>query len=160
MSLVRTSTVALALFAAAVPTLPSPAAQAGALAAQPGHNHKPGDGHKEHGEHEGEKSDLGTKKIAGYDVQVTQVGHAKAGAEAVFVIKIGGGAGKPKAVRAWVGVEGGQGSIKTKADEEKPGEWHAHHEVSKPVPAGAKLWVEVETGSGRKRDSFEYKPAA
>lgn len=126
------------------------------LTQQPGDGHNHGDG-KKHDEHDGKKTDLGSKKIAGYDIQVTQVGDVKAGDEAIFIVKVSGGTGEPKAVRAWVGIESGQGSIKTKAEEEKEGEWHAHHKVSKPLPASPKLWVEIETSSGKKKDSFDVK---
>ena len=108
------------------------------------------------GEHKGEKKDLGKQKIGAFEVQVTQVGDVKPGEEAIFIIKPKG-EGEPKAVRAWVGVETGQGSIKTKAEEEKEGEWHAHHQVSKPVPAKSKLWVELETGAGKPKGSFVLK---
>ena len=120
------------------------------------HEHKEGEKHKEGDEHKGEKKDLGKKEIAGYTVQVSQVGEVKAGEEAVFVITLSGGGGKPKAIRGWVGVESGERSIKSKAhDEEK--EYHLHHEVSKPMPAKSMLWVEVETSAGKKKGSFALK---
>ncbi|HMO83593.1 MAG TPA: hypothetical protein PKC18_01600 [Lacipirellulaceae bacterium] len=133
------------------------------FAADDGHKHKEGEKHEhkegeKHGdEHAGPNVDLGTMKIGGFDVQVTRVGELKAGEEAVFIIKPTGGTGEPKAVRAWVGVETGQGSIKTKAEEEKEGEWHAHHNVSKPMPANSKLWIEVEAGSTKSKGSYDLK---
>ena len=42
-----------------------------------------------------------------------------------------------------------------KAEEEKDGEWHAHHKVSKPLPPKSKLWVELETSAGKQMGSFE-----
>lgn len=147
--------LAVALGLAPAPAFP-PAPVLAGLSVEPGHNHKPGSGHKDE-DHAGPKSDLGKKTIAGYDVAVTQQGEIKPGDEVVFVMKVSGGTGEPKAVRAWVGVESGQGSIKTKAEEEKEGEWHAHHTVSKPLPSNAKLWVEVESASGKKRESFDVK---
>jgi hypothetical protein len=117
------------------------------------HDHK-SDGKEE--EHKGEKKDLGKQKVGAFEVQVTQVGDVTPGEEAIFIIKPKG-EGEPKAVRAWVGVESGQGSIKTKAEEEKEGEWHAHHPVSKPLPAKSKVWVELETGAGKAKASFERK---
>ncbi len=117
------------------------------------HDHKK-DGKVE--EHKGEKKDLGSQKAGAYTVQVTQVGDVTPGAEAVFIITPKG-EGEPKAVRAWVGAETGKGSIKTKAEEEKEGEWHAHHQVSKPLPAGSKLWVELETAGGKQMASFATK---
>lgn len=108
-------------------------------------------------DHESAKFDLGTQKIGGFDIQVGQVAEAKAGEEAIFIITIKGGTGKPRSIRAWIGIESGQGSIRTAAEEEKPGEWHAHHPVSKPMPASSKLWVEVETAAGRSRASYSFK---
>ena len=116
--------------------------------------HKEAD-HKEE-EHKGERKDLGKQTISGYTVQATQVGEAKPGGEAVFILAVSGGQGNPKAVRGWVGVESGERSIKTKAEDEGK-EYHLHHPVSKPLPNNSKLWVEVETASGRKRGSFAYK---
>ena len=145
--------------APASPTNVTPLAEEGKKdGKESGHEHKEGE-HK-HGqgeeEHKGEKKDLGSKKVGSFNVQVTQVGDVKSGEETILIIKPKGD-GEPKAVRAWIGVESGQGSIKTKAEEEKEGEWHAHHKVSKPLPAKSKLWVELETAAGKQRASFDYK---
>ena len=120
------------------------------------HEHKEGEKHEhKEDEHKGEKKDLGKKEIGGYTVQVAQVGDVKAGEEAIFVITLSGG-GKPKAVRGWVGVESGERSIKSKAEDEEK-EYHLHHEVSKPMPAKSMLWIELETSSGKKKGSFAMK---
>ena len=57
---------------------------------------------------------------------------------------------KPKAVRFWVGTESGEGSVKAKAEEETPDNWHTHTEVPSPLPPGSKFWVEVEPQTGEK----------
>lgn len=148
--------VGIAGFAALHPS-PALAQAATQPTSQPGHSHD--HDHKEgekHGEDHGPLTDLGTKKIGTYEVQVSLAGAVKAGEEAVFIIKPKG-TEEPKAVRAWVGVESGQGSIKTKAEEEKEGEWHAHHTVSKPMPANGKVWVELETAAGKQKASFDLK---
>ena len=106
--------------------------------------------------HKGEKRDLGKQQIGGHTVQVTQVGDVKPGTEAIFVLTVSGGAGKPKAIRGWVGVESGERSIKSKAEDEEK-EYHLHHQVSKPLPANSKLWIEVETSAGRKKSAFQPK---
>ena len=132
-------------------------APAFALAEKDKHEHKEGEKHEHEGdEHKGEKADLGKLKIGGHTVQVTQVGDVKPGEEAVFVIVLVDGAGKPKAIRGWVGVESGERSIKSRAEEEGK-EHHLHHEVSKPIPPKSKLWLEVETASGKQKGSFAYK---
>jgi hypothetical protein len=128
-----------------------------------GHSHGEGYASQDHAEgkadeHAGIKQDLGKKEIGGYTVQVTQVGNVKAGEAAIFVITITGGAAEPKVVRAWVGVESGEGTIRAKAEEEKGGEWHAHLTVSKPMPAKSALWIELEAGANKPKASFTFKP--
>ena len=107
-------------------------------------------------EHKGEKRDLGKQRIGDYTVQVTQVGDVKPGEEAIFILAVSGGAAKPKAIRGWVGVESGERSIRSKAEDEEK-EYHLHHPVSKPLPANSKLWIEVESSTGKKKSSFQPK---
>ena len=118
------------------------------------HDHKEG-GHDHKDEHDGKKTDLGTKSIGATKVQVTLIGEVVPGKEAIFVITPKG-EGDLKAIRAWVGIESGTGAIKTKAEKEGD-EWHAHHEVSKPLPKKSAFWVEVETAAGKKKASFDLK---
>ena len=55
--------------------------------------------------------------------------------------------GEPAAVRAWVGDEAATNVVVTKAEFEF--DHHcAHIEVPSPLPAEAKLWVEIETADG------------
>ena len=121
------------------------------------HEHKEGeDKHDhEHDEHKGEKKELGEKKVGEYKIKATQVGDVKPGEEAVFVLVLSGKE-KPKAVRGWVGVESGKGSIKSKAEDEDK-EFHLHHEVSKPMPKNSQLWIEVESGSKKDKVAFDLK---
>lgn len=109
-------------------------------------------------EHAGPKADLGKQEIAGYNVAVTQHGVIKPGGEVAYEIVITGGAGKPKAVRAWFGVESAEGSVKTKAVE-KEKFWDADLELPAKLPDGSKFWVEVEAADGKKRAAFA-QPAA
>jgi hypothetical protein len=105
--------------------------------------------------HKREKLDLGEKKVGEYTVKATQYGKLKPGEETLFVVAPSGGA-KPKAIRAWVGIESADGSAKAKAEEEE-GEQHCHVEVPKPIPDKAQFWVELETEAGKKKVAFEYK---
>jgi hypothetical protein len=104
----------------------------------------------------GERKELGSKDVAGYTVKVTQAGDVKAGEEALFLLVLSGGAGKPRAIRAWVGVENAEGSTKGKCEDEEK-EWHAHVEVPQPIPDKCQLWLEVETDAGKKKVSFDYR---
>lgn len=123
-----------------------------------GHDHKDGDDHDHNDGHgHGPKTDLGTQSAGGLSIAAAREGGVTPGGEASFDITVTGGAGKPAAVRVWVGAQDGKGSVKGKAEAEGDG-WHAHAEVPKPLPAGSKLWVEVETASGQKHTvGFDLK---
>lgn len=112
-------------------------------------------GHQ-HEAHQGARKELGSKEIAGYSVKVMQESPVHAGEEAAFAIVLSGKKEKPKAIRAWVGVQDAEGSVKGKAVPEKD-EWHAHLEVPTPIPPQSQLWVEIETEAGKKKAAFDYK---
>src|SRR5687768_8236580 len=107
---------ALALGGCKEETTPKPGTPAGIPATQPagqgGTIGAKGD------EHTGPKHELGTQTIGGYNVKAARFGDIKPGAEAIVELKVTGGSGKPKAVRAWIGTEGGEGSAKTKGEAE------------------------------------------
>jgi hypothetical protein len=120
------------------------------------HDHKGGDDHKDDHGH-GPTTELGSQSAGGMTITAAREGGITAGGEASFDITVTGGGDKPAAVRAWVGAQDGKGSIKGKAEAEGDG-WHAHAEVPKPLPAGSKLWVEVETARGEKHTvGFDLK---
>lgn len=133
---------------------PAPPAQPGTPAAtQPAGAHA--DGHAGH-----EHVALGAGAAGAYQLKVNAEGAIQAGKEAGIEIDITGPE-VPKAVRLWIGDEAGADARKVKADveEEGPKEFHVHThlDVPDPIPAGAKLWVEVETGAGKNKASFELK---
>jgi len=47
-------------------------------------------------------------------------------------------------VRAWIGVESGQGSMKGRLTKETERIVHGHIEVPDPIPASSKCWIEIE----------------
>jgi hypothetical protein len=124
-----------------------------------GHDHaaasqdptKPNDGH-EHGT----TTELGEQEAGGFKVKASRDGSVKAGVDAAIDVWVNGGkAGN--AVRFWIGTEDAKGSIKTKAEVEVD-HWHTHAEVPNPLPAGSKLWVEVDGDGGAKTTvSFDLK---
>src|SRR5688572_18488645 len=71
---------------------------------------------------------LGETTVRGLKFKALQDAPAKPGGEGAFDLVITGYAagGKPKAVRFWVGTESGEESVKAKAEEEKPDNWHVH----------------------------------
>jgi len=112
--------------------------------------HKEGDGHDHgHGGH-GEENELGTVEIAGF--QVKAVGHGKivAGTETDVDVFVSGGQGMPNAVRLWIGSVDGKGAMKMKAAINKD-EAHNHVAVPSPMPADAKLCIELELAGGEKK---------
>ena len=106
--------------------------------------------------HAGEKHLLGTQQIGGFSVTVTQVGDVKAGEGATFEIVPAGATGKPTAVRAWVGTEAADGSVKVKAVD-RAKFFDADLEVPATLPPQSKLWVELESTAGKKIGSFDFR---
>jgi hypothetical protein len=103
---------------------------------------------------------LGETTAGGLKFRALQDEPVKSGGEGAFDLQITGypAGGKPKAVRFWVGNETADGSVKAKAEEEKPDNWHVHTEVPNPIPAGSKFWAEIEPASGEKfKVSFDFK---
>jgi len=116
------------------------------------HDHaKPNDGHDH-----GATTELGEQESGGFKVKASRDGAVKAGADAAIDVWVNGGkAGN--AVRFWIGTEDAKGSIKAKAEVEVD-HWHTHAEVPDPLPAGSKLWVEVDGDGGAKAVvSFDLK---
>jgi hypothetical protein len=123
---------------------------------------KPADHNAGHG---GTVVQLGTSTIGGFEIKATRdEGQIVAGKDApidVTVTTAPGATAKVTAVRFWIGTEDAKGSVKAKAEIENPAEpnrWHTHAEVPNPLPAGSKLWVEVEDDKGGKSmGSFDLK---
>jgi hypothetical protein len=106
------------------------------------------------------KTVLGETTVRGMKFKALQDAPAKPGGEGAFDLVITGypAGGKPKAVRFWVGTENAEGSVKAKAEEETPDNWHVHAELPNPLPAGSKFWAEVEPATGDKFNmSFDFK---
>lgn len=119
----------------------------------PPHSDKPMD----HGH--GAEQALGSLTIGAHTFNVAQFGDVKAGAEAAFEVSFPKDKPIPATIRGWVGVESGEGSMKGvfgKEDNE-PLARHGHVDVPKTIPAGAKLWIEIEEGGKPARGSIAYK---
>lgn len=107
------------------------------------------DGHNHGAEHaHGEHQDLGTTTVAGITFQASQLGKLTE-AEGIFEVTLAKGSPAPKAVRLWVGNENAEGSVKTKADGAGP-EYEMHVELPKPLPATARVWIEIQLEDGKK----------
>jgi hypothetical protein len=62
-----------------------------------------------------------------------------------FNLRITGG--DVAAVREWVGPEDASGVMVVKTEIERD-YWHGHVEMPQPIPADARLWIEIETPAG------------
>ncbi len=102
----------------------------------------------DHGDHDhGAGSAIGTATIGAWTVKVS--GEIEAGKEAHLDIELSGSTEKPAAVRVWIGAQDGKGAMKQKADGDGK-EYHAHADVPSPIPADAKLWIEIQNARGVK----------
>ena len=112
--------------------------------------------------HGGPVIELGTATIGPFSVRASRdQGEIKPGGDApIDVWLTGGDIAKVTAVRFWIGTEQGNQFVKAKADIENPSEsnhWHTHAEVASPLPAGSKLWVEIEVDGQKHAGSFDLK---
>lgn len=127
--------------------------------------HKEGDGHIHSGQatevprdtkpgnddehHSGVITQLGEQSAGGYVVKASHDGEIVPGKDAAIDVWVTGGPAKVAAVRFWIGTQDAKGSVKARAEIERDN-WHTHAEVPNPLPAGSRLWVEVETEKGEK----------
>ena len=117
------------------------------------HAHK--DDKKAGAGHGGNVIALGDGTFGPYKLKATRdEGVIKAGGDApidVWVDPAAGTAPKVVGVRFWIGTQDAKGSVKAKAeieDPKDPNRWHVHADVPDPMPAGTKLWVEIEDDKG------------
>jgi hypothetical protein len=170
MNFFRPSTVALLGLVAAAGILP------GCGGDDHGHDHADGDHEHDHAgdgkpasgdahahDHEHDHANLvalGESPAGRHVVTLALDGTVKAGAETGFDVAVKSADGAPRvaAIRVWIGTEDGAGSLRAKAEVEGTG-WHAHVEAPDPVPAGSRVWVEIEEdGGARVRTSFPTEP--
>ncbi|MBI2421448.1 MAG: hypothetical protein HYV27_01375 [Candidatus Hydrogenedentes bacterium] len=89
-------------------------------------------------------TNLAAIKIGPYDVQPMYEEELKDGH---LNTRIAGG--EVAAVRVWVGPEDATGVMVVKTEIENDYH-HGHVEMPNPIPAGAKLWIEIETPTGER----------
>jgi hypothetical protein len=129
----------LALAFIATPAYLSTAVQAEEKPAE--HKHEAGKGHK-----------LGEVTLNGTTFTVELEGHLKAGEECE--VKLTPKGAIPAGVlRGWIGDESGKGSVKGKAHNED-GALCVHAEAPKPIPADAKIWLELDVDGNKSKASL------
>jgi hypothetical protein len=116
------------------------------------HAHDDAGGHK--------MIELGSGTVGPFSLRASRdEGPVKAGGDSPIDVWVTG-APKVSAVRFWIGTEDAKGSVKALAEIEKPEEpnrWHTHVEIPDPMPAGSRLWVEVEAEGKKSVASFDLK---
>ena len=128
---------------AAASASPSASPAASPAASDDGHSHGP-------------VIELGELESGGFKIKASRDGDVKSGSDAPIDAWVNGGKAGT-AVRFWIGTEDAKGSVKAKAEVEVD-HWHSHVEVPDPMPAGTKLWVEIEGDGGAKTVvSFDLK---
>lgn len=99
---------------------------------------------------------LGNMTIGAHTFEVIQEGDVQAGHEAALDLKFPAGKPLPGTVRAWIGIESGQGSMKGRLTKESERIVHGHVEVPKPIPEGSKIWIEIEESGAKLRASVAW----
>ena len=117
------------------------------------------DGHTHHHHDSGPKEMLGLVELEGFEVSAVQTGKLLAGEELTFDVEILGKE-KPTGVQFWIGPADGSVTTEKKPPEEvKDNVYHVDFDLPATIPAGARLWVEIERASGSSvRVAFEVKP--
>jgi hypothetical protein len=105
----------------------------------------------------GEERSLGTLSIGGRTIEVVQAGKVTPGQEAFFDLHVRDDRPMPAVVRGWIGIETAEGSMKARFGKEGDRGLHAHIEVPKVLPAGSRLWIEVEDGGTVTRASTAWQ---
>lgn len=131
-----------------------------------GHDHGPNGEHAAPKPgHGGKMIALGEQTIGSFTAKASRdESQIVAGKDApidVTVTSTAGATTNAAAVRFWIGTQDAKGSVKAKAeveDPKDPNRWHVHAEIPNPLPAGSKLWVEIEDDqSGTSVGSFDLK---
>lgn len=150
------------------PNQPTPTSPTSPTNAKPPTDHdsghadaKPGDNHADdhmHADdhHHGPTTELGEQTVTdqaggNWTVRANREGDVTPGGDIpidVWITPAQGNAAKITAVRFWVGIKSGRGSMKAKADLEKDN-WHTHADIPNPLPEGSRLWIEFETDAAQ-----------
>lgn len=117
--------------------------------ADDGHNRGAADAHDDGESHNHTEHELGPTTIGGYSVRAVLHGEIVAGKEIHVDVFITDSESKISAVRAWIGAESGKGALKARVTINKSGA-HNHVEAPSPLPADAKLCIELELSGGEK----------
>lgn len=102
---------------------------------------------------------LGRQKVGTVEVSVITFGEVEPGAKVRFSIKIFD-TNEPKAMRVWIGTQDAAGSTRAEGKKESTAPngilYAGEVQAPKPIPEGAKLWVELETAAGTHSAGWNY----
>jgi hypothetical protein len=113
---------------------------------------------EKHGEHDhdhdhdhGDAVKLGEATLGGTVFTVELIGKLEAGKEVEIKLMTKGTAPTGK-IRGWIGIESGKGSAKGNSHKEDDG-LCIHAETPDPIPADAKVWLELEADGTKSKTS-------
>lgn len=109
-----------------------------------------------HDDDHGDAHPLGKLTAHGVTFDVTQFGHIEAGEEGAIELTFANGDDRISTVRGWVGVESGEGSMKSMWQLEGDAGIHGHVDVPDPIPEGSKIWIELEKAGKTETVSVAY----
>ncbi|MFK7740271.1 MAG: hypothetical protein AB8H80_08100 [Planctomycetota bacterium] len=118
-----------------------------------GHANQKGEGMAD--EH-GERHELGKGTAFGVTFDIVQFGEFEADHEPAVELIFASGKERITTARGWVGLESGVGSMKNSWHTEGETNIHGHIEVPDPMPAGSKLWVELQKGDKTETVSVDF----
>lgn len=107
----------------------------------------------------GTPHDLGSMTIGAHTFELVQFGKVEAGQEVAVELTFAKDKALPGTLRAWIGIESGEGSMKAKVgkDADHPNALHGHVDVPAKIPAGSKLWLEIEENGKTERGSIAWQ---
>ena len=115
-----------------------------------------GDGGGGSGHVHGTAHELGRTEIGGIELQVTFYGEAQVGEECSVDVRLGAGAEQVRAVRAWIGDESGNGTLRRKLDGSTT--LHQHFPIPEGLPENSALWLQVERTDGTRTEGSLAAP--
>ena len=105
----------------------------------------------------GDAHPLGRLEAFGRGINVVQLGDVEAGKEAAVELEFASGKERLTTVRGWIGIETGEGSMKSPLMIEGKANMHGHLEVPKAIPAGSKIWLDFELDGKHETYSIAYQ---
>jgi hypothetical protein len=103
------------------------------------------------------RTSLGEVRVGEHAMHVYVTDKVVPGSPAHVDLDVPAGKPLPATVRGWIGAEAGTDAAKATFAKTSDTRLHATIETPKTIPAGGKLWIEVESSSGTSKGSVDLK---